>query len=285
MSRLGYDYGDSLILMKSKFIYGIALSAILGLSWFFARAITDSRLLRLENAGKLVYGPLPTVEVDFYSYHSLERAFDSRLDLTRSENFSKEEFEKIILKSLPSQARDNFKSYVKETLALSVEYQMDPFWIISIMMVESGFDLKAQSNKNARGLMQIQPETAEHLQQIMGKKSAANKATEQFFNSENNIDVGIFYLKKLYQNFGLNYELATIAYNLGPNKLKNYIEERKDLRNFSYLVKVQESYKLLENNYLLELKAQHRNTSQNLANIPYRNDFFTDYSVQSKFFL
>jgi soluble lytic murein transglycosylase len=67
-------------------------------------------------------------------------------------------------------AKQNFQKYLAPTLDLSTNYQIDPFWIISIMMVESGFDFKAQSHKNARGLMQIRPETASHLYQLMGKR-------------------------------------------------------------------------------------------------------------------
>lgn len=266
--------------MKLKFVYSFALLTIFAVCWLTAGCITSQRLTSLESAGKIAYGPLPVVEDNFYSYRSLELAFDPRLDLKSSEKFTKIEFENIVLDSLPAQARENFRTYIKETLALSVEYQVDPFWIVSIMMVESGFELKAQSNKNARGLMQIQPETADHLHLLMGKQS---DHSGQY--SDNNIDVGIFYLKKLYQNFRLNYKLATIAYNLGPNKLKNYIESKRDISNFSYLLKVQDCYKLIENNFLIQLKGHQRDTSQNLANIPYRNDFFTYYPVQSKFFL
>jgi soluble lytic murein transglycosylase len=255
------------------------LLTIFALTWITSESITTNRLNQLESIGEIVYGPLPIKEDNYYSYQSLERAFDPKLDLSRSEVFSKLEFENLVLDSLPKEARDNFKTYIKETLDLSVEYQVDPFWIISIMMVESGFELKAQSNKNAMGLMQIQPETAEHLQVLMGRKADENGP------SNNNIDVGIFYLKKLYQNFRLNYSLATIAYNVGPNRLKTYIDENKDLSKFSYLVKVQECYKLLENNFYIQLKGRVQDTSQNLANIPYRDNFFTDYSVQSKFFL
>jgi soluble lytic murein transglycosylase len=271
--------------MRLKFIYSFALFAILCIFWFSATSIANQRLLNLESDGLIVYGPLPKVEVDHYSYKSLDQAFDPKLDLARSEEFTKIEFERIILDSLPSVARDNFRAYIKDTLTLSVEYQIDPFWIISIMMVESGFDLNAKSSKNARGLMQIQPETAEHLYQLMGKRFTSNEISFKLHKSNDNIDVGVFYLKKLYQNFGLNYRLATIAYNLGPNKLKKQIDTKRDLKSFSYFVKVQYCYKLLENNFLIQLTARDRNTSQNLAIIPYRNTFFTDYSVQSKFFL
>jgi soluble lytic murein transglycosylase-like protein len=271
--------------MKLKLYLSLVLVTILTIIWFAAEKIAVNRLVNLEKNGQIVYGPLPNHTLDFYSFNSIEKAFDPKLNLALSDKFSKEEFEKLILDSLPIQARENFKIYVKETLQLSEEYQVDPLWIISIMMVESGFELKSMSNKNARGLMQIRPETADHLQQLMGRRSSKNASSERYFHSDNNIDVGIFYLKKLFQNFHLNYSMATIAYNLGPNKLKNYLEIKKDLSRYSYLLKVQESYKLIENNLLLEFNARLRDTSQNLANIPYRNEFFTNSPVQSKFFL
>ena len=271
--------------MNVKFFYSLGLLSIFGLFWFSASSIANQRLLNLEAQGLIAYGPLPKVELDHYSYSSLDHAFDPKLDLTKSSDFSKEQFEKIILDSLPFIARDNFKTYVKETLALSVEYQIDPFWIISIMMVESGFELKAKSSKNARGLMQIQPETAEHLYQLMGKKLTETEVATKLRQSNDNIDVGIFYLKKLYQNFRLDYKMATIAYNIGPNKLRKIIDSKQNLNKYSYLLKVQECYKLLENNYLIQLKAHLHNTSENLAIFPFRHEFFTNSPVQSKFFL
>ncbi len=265
--------------MKLKLVYSFALSIILGIFWLVTVVITDHQILGLETSGKISYGPQPLVDVDYYSYSSVKKAFDPQLNLSTIELLSKDEFEKIILESLPLQAQNNFKEFIKDTLALSVDYQIDPLWIISVMMVESGFELNVVSDKNAQGLMQIQPETAEHLLKLMGKPNSLSSF------SNNNVDIGIFYLKKLYQNFRQNYEFATLAYNIGPNKLKKYIKNKKDLTNFSYLVKVQECYKLIENNLLLQLKDIPRSTSENLADIPYRDNYFTDYPVQSKIFL
>jgi soluble lytic murein transglycosylase len=70
-----------------------------------------------------------------------------------------------------------------------------------------------------------------------------------------NIEVGIFYLKKLLHNFRFNYQLATIAYNMGPNKLRNLlVVDKIDTANFSYLLKVKESYNDLVRNFNLELR-------------------------------
>ncbi|MGZ3808749.1 MAG: lytic transglycosylase domain-containing protein [Bacteriovorax sp.] len=198
---------------------------------------------------------MPDSNRDYYSYDGLHAAFDSKLDLKRSDEFSKKEFEEIVLNSLDPIAKQNFEKFISSTLSLSEDYQMDPFWIISIMMVESRFELRAQSSKNARGLMQIRPDTAEHLYQLMGKKVSEEQLHLNLHHPVENIEMGVFYLKKLLQNFRLNYQYATIAYNVGPNKLKDLlILDDIDTVNFSYLVKVQEKYKDLTKSFSTALK-------------------------------
>jgi soluble lytic murein transglycosylase len=107
--------------------------------------------------------------------------------------------------------------------------------------------------------MQIRPDTASHLYQLMRKKVSESHLNTNLHRPSENIEVGVFYLKKLLQNFRMNYRLATIAYNVGPNKLKNLLNANEiDTVNFSYLVKVQESYKDLTKNFALELKKRPR---------------------------
>ncbi len=238
-----------------KLIKVVLLFALVGGLWSTSEVIKTYRLNQLVANGKIPYGPIPDFSRNYYSYDSLHGAFDSKLELKRSDEFTKKEFEELILKSLDPLARENFEKYLKPTLSLSEEYQMDPFWIISVMMVESGFDLKAQSNRNARGLMQIRPDTAEHLYSLMGKKTNNDQIHLDLHQPAENIEMGVFYLKKLLQNFRLDYHLATIAYNVGPNKLKELIVfDDIDTVNFSYLVKVRETYKDLSKKFLSELK-------------------------------
>jgi soluble lytic murein transglycosylase len=232
----------------------------IGALWSTSVAIKNRRMNQLVESGKIPYGPMPDISRDYYSFDSLHSAFDSRLDLKRSDEFTKSEFESLILKSIDSNARENLQKYLAPTLTMSEDYQMDPFWILSVMMVESGFDKKAQSNKNARGLMQIRPDTAEHLYTLMGRKIVNEEQLHsQTHHPAENIEMGVFYLKKLLQNFRLNYHLATIAYNVGPNKLKDLlITDEIDTVNFSYLVKVQERYKDLTKSFVTELRKRPR---------------------------
>jgi soluble lytic murein transglycosylase len=240
-------------LMKFLGILSVLLT-ILG-SIYTSKLVVNYRIDKLIEIGKIPYGPLPNKSLDLYSFHGVEKAFDSSVDLSRVSEFSKKDFEDLILIPLELKDREELNIHLKSILNTAVDYQIDPFWILAIMMSESGFDKNAKSNKNARGLMQIQPETAEHLYQLMRKNLSEVQLNKNLHTPDENIEVGIFYLKKLLQNFRLNYKLATIAYNYGPNKLKNLIEYDEIVpENVEYLAKVRESYKFFSGEYLKRLK-------------------------------
>lgn len=228
---------------------------LVGTFWQTSTTVMTYRLNNLVASGKIPYGPIPELEKNYYSYSGVPFAFESTLELERSEEFTKNEFQELIISSVGTQSQNNLKRYLVSTLNFSEDYQMDPFWIISVMMVESGFDKTAQSPRNARGLMQIKPDTAEHLYHLMNKKISEEQIQRNLHHPDENIEVGVFYLKKLLHNFRLNYRHATIAYNLGPNKLKALLNyDTIDTRNYSYLLKVQTRYNELSKNFSLALK-------------------------------
>lgn len=237
-----------------KFLKGALLLVLVGILWSTSSIVKSHRLNQLVADGKIPYGPIPSTLENYYSYNGLHSAFNPKIELKRAEEFSKVEFENLILDSLDPSEKQNFQKFLSSTLNLSVDYQIDPFWIISVMMVESRFDNQAKSNKNARGLMQITPDTASHLYQLMRKKVSDDHLHKNLHHPSENIEVGIFYLKKLLHNFRYNYQLATIAYNVGPNKLRNLLDEEDiDTTNFSYFLKVEDSYNNLTKNFSNQL--------------------------------
>jgi hypothetical protein len=94
--------------------------------------------------------------------------------------------------------------------AAAKRYNVDADLITSVIAVESNFDPKAVSRKNAHGLMQLLPETALQL----GVKNIDDPAE--------NIDAGTHYLRDLMQKYNNNLALALAAYNAGPDKVLLY---------------------------------------------------------------
>lgn len=94
--------------------------------------------------------------------------------------------------------------------AASTKYGVDADLISSVIAVESNFDPKAVSRKNARGLMQLLPETADRF----GVKNILDPAE--------NIDAGTRYLKELLQLYNNDLALTLAAYNAGPDKVQHY---------------------------------------------------------------
>lgn len=227
----------------------------IGSLWLLSGKIATSQLNRLVDKGLIPYGPLPENLSPVYTYDSLDKAFDSKLPLQRANEFRKLEFEKLILESLPELDQKRLKPYIKSILNFSVLYQIDPFWITSIMMVESRFNLKALSVKDARGLMQIKPDTALHIYQLMKKEITKEEIAKNLFSANENIELGVFYLKKLLQNFRLNYNHATMAYNEGPKRLRNKLEQKNiSLEEQKYFVKVKKNYGDLTKKFITALK-------------------------------
>jgi uncharacterized protein YxeA len=57
----------------------------------------------------------------------------------------------------------------------------------------------------------------------------------------------------------MNYRFATVAYNIGPSKLRNRLVEKSlDVDNFSYLVKVRDSYMRLTRRFSQIAKSKAR---------------------------
>lgn len=230
------------------FIFVLALTTIFWAAFFVA----EFRLNRLVDKDILPYGPLPVINQDFYNFKYVKKPFGPLLPLKRSIELSKSSMRNIILQSLPHEQRDLLQIYLDEILSLSEEYQIDPFWVISVMLVESKFDSRATSHKMARGLMQLMPETAQYLLEMKRKKFSLNEVLSELEIPKSNIDLGVFYLKRLLQKYRLNYSFATVAYNIGPGRLRTLLSEdsARQFMDSNYYTKVKDRYEQISGPYL-----------------------------------
>ncbi len=94
--------------------------------------------------------------------------------------------------------------------AAAVRHRLDEKLISSVIAAESNFDPLAVSPKNARGLMQLMPDTARRL------------GVTDIFDPEQNINAGARYLRELLDRYNGDLTLALAAYNAGPDRVAQY---------------------------------------------------------------
>jgi hypothetical protein len=114
--------------------------------------------------------------------------------------------------------------------AAAKRYSVDADLIASVIAVESNFNPKAVSPKNARGLMQLLPETALRF------------GVKDIFDPQENIDAGTRYLKELLEKYNNDLVLTLAAYNAGPDRVQQYGRVPPYVETIKYVQRVKRGY-------------------------------------------
>ncbi len=134
----------------------------------------------------------------------------------------------------------------------SERYDIDPYLVFAVIKVESSFRHRAVSPKNARGLMQITEGTGKWGAEQIG---LGGFSQDMLFDPEANIQIGCWYLSRLYSEFG-DTDLVIAAYNAGSGNVSKWlknVELSRSGKNLDsipfqetkkYLKKVKNSYKM-----------------------------------------
>ena len=105
----------------------------------------------------------------------------------------------------------NKKSRYDRTIErYSEEFHVDPVLVRAVIQVESSFDPMCVSNRGARGLMQLMPDTAKQY------------GVHRIFDPDENIRGGVHYLSDLLRMFPNDLPRTLAAYNAGENAVLKY---------------------------------------------------------------
>jgi soluble lytic murein transglycosylase-like protein len=129
--------------------------------------------------------------------------------------------------SAPADEKAPYHDLIQEA---ALRNGVDADLVTSVIAVESRFDARAVSRRNARGLMQLLPETAQRL----GVKDS--------FDPRENIEGGTRYLRELLERYHHDVVLALAAYNAGPERVRQYGQVPPYAETQSYVRRVKRSY-------------------------------------------
>ena len=104
----------------------------------------------------------------------------------------------------------NFPRVKRLVNKLAPQYELNPDLVLAVIAVESNFNPRALSHKNAKGLMQLIPETA------------ARFGVRNIWDPEQNLRGGMAYLRWLLRYFDGELQLALAAYNAGEKAVDRY---------------------------------------------------------------
>lgn len=140
-----------------------------------------------------------------------------------------EVFTPIVVPSSPSAlgANAHFGQFIQSA---SKRYNVDADLISSVIAIESNFNPKAVSRRNARGLMQLIPGTASRF------------GVQNIFDPRENIEAGTRYLGELLHRYDNDLILALAAYNAGPQRVQKYGRVPPFAETQSYVRRVKRTY-------------------------------------------
>jgi soluble lytic murein transglycosylase len=135
------------------------------------------------------------------------------------------------LPSVSALDRNTYDQLIKRhSEANGLDYRL----VKAVMLAESNGNPTAVSQKGARGLMQIMPDTGRDLE------------LHNPFDPEENIQAGARYLKLLHELFKGNLELVLAAYNAGPQRVIQNMSVPAISETISYIKRVKLYYEKLK---------------------------------------
>lgn len=116
----------------------------------------------------------------------------------------------VIVAGDPGNVSGERRAHARLVERLAPQFGVDPRLALAIARAESDFDPLARSPKNAQGLMQLLPETAERF------------GVRDTFDPEQNVRGGLAYIKWLLKRYDGDVILTAAAYNAGEGAVERH---------------------------------------------------------------
>lgn len=104
------------------------------------------------------------------------------------------------------------------------EHNVDPFLVTALMRVESRFRPQVVSEKGARGLMQVMPDTGRWVAQELSMELFE---PEMLHDPRVNLRIGTWYLASLEREFGGDKVIVLAAYNAGRGNVRKWLDAER----------------------------------------------------------
>ncbi len=112
-------------------------------------------------------------------------------------------------------------SYYEIVMSEAEKNDLDPALVYGVIRAESGFDPNAVSHADARGLMQMTPQTFEWVQTMI--PDSESLTDDALFDPKVNIQFGCELLSLLISHYG-DESTAICAYNAGMGNVTSWLE-------------------------------------------------------------
>ena len=112
--------------------------------------------------------------------------------------------------TFPTSTSPERRRLVELVVQTARQFKLDPRLVLALIGTESGFDPNARSSKNAQGLMQLIPDTAERF------------AVKDLMDPLENLRGGMSYLRWLLAYYRGDVVLAVAAYNAGEGAVDRF---------------------------------------------------------------
>ena len=112
------------------------------------------------------------------------------------------------------------RPYWSDLKKYSLENQLDPYLVASLIRQESEFNPLAVSRANAVGLMQLLPKTGKL---VAHQESLRRYRPSELFTPTTNLQLGTRYFRGMVDKFGGSFEHALAAYNAGSDRVEEWM--------------------------------------------------------------